>query len=605
MNEGMFLQSVIGLLLRLWIMGGVVCIALSYGFYYVWTQSAGQHWQSKLWDISGRFQPTLTAGTISTVFGVLATLFIATREAILVVIFFPFVKWPRPLRRTQVTVEDSDATVRAQLEDESRQVSEAVREGRREVTDGETSVQRNLSIRRARSLKRCDPPRNPCSVLRCNTPGSVYIADNGSSEEEIKKTEEICWEISNQYLCQHGYESFDDIPVPGPINVSHCTVGSKNLSQFMVGFLVAEKNRDVQFVTIMDDDTLIPEDWQLDERYRILETRGLLDALHVHDGMFTPEDLQLGLNLHTRYNEPKFTPVANFTGAIVRNDGNWKVRVCHYNVGTVAPVHFMHITHILPRALCKYIKPCNCGENSLWKQRKFWESGRFRYPWRLLTSIFHRTKFSHRNTWAAKIWMIDMLVATLNDWVIFAVQPYIFITAASFTLYGIVVLSLFSFQLMCYSLFFLRLYFDGRAPRVPYELMVMYPLMYSIPSAFIIKIPIMFWSVLYYIPFVHNTPTMRRRLREGNMPSLTGNWFASADFDKLAVGSRALCEEMHQMRHGKQKVVQGRKWDVEMGSTDSLETYGSGVSDETNSSDGTAVDLSIGGKLRADSQETL
>lgn len=86
------------------------------------------------------------------------------------------------------------------------------------------------------------------SLLDKVGPHHIYVADNGSSQEEQDKTKQICKEMSAQY--KNGKE----------INYGFMTLGNKTIAQY--GSVCALPPH-VKYVTCIDDDTRLDKTWSV------------------------------------------------------------------------------------------------------------------------------------------------------------------------------------------------------------------------------------------------------------------------------------------------------------------------------------------------------
>ncbi|KAJ3279652.1 hypothetical protein HK104_001265, partial [Borealophlyctis nickersoniae] len=309
------------------------------------------------------------------------------------------------------------------------------------------------------------------ALLRTLPPRSIFIADNGSSEADIEATHKLAEDLTTEYNATH--PKYAQISGKG-INVGVLREGSKNLAQFSVLNSLAYLGSEIEFVTLLDDDTFLPENWNEDYvislfdtdplthclAYPIVASSGahstflqflqnqeyllamfikcaqaristgffpsgavstwrahmLLDVLARHDTMFRGDDLQMGLILHCMSGR------ASFLNPYEVHKGNYRIKVAPYCVGTVVPVCVVHAKDLFPRVLWKFFRSCDCGEPSLFYQRaRSWEVARHRFLPKFWSTAVHSQKWRDWNTWFAKLCAADSIVGILNDFAMIAV----------------------------------------------------------------------------------------------------------------------------------------------------------------------------------------
>ena len=103
-------------------------------------------------------------------------------------------------------------------------------------------------------------PRTLQHLLKIAKPRSIFLADNGSTDDEVFKTRELAKKVSADYkknflkVHQQTEDEFDG----GEVNVGALKEGSKNLAQFSVLNSLAYFAADIEFVSLLDDDTILP-----------------------------------------------------------------------------------------------------------------------------------------------------------------------------------------------------------------------------------------------------------------------------------------------------------------------------------------------------------
>jgi cellulose synthase/poly-beta-1,6-N-acetylglucosamine synthase-like glycosyltransferase len=220
---------------------------------------------------------------------------------------------------------------------------------------------------------------------------TIYVSDNGSTKAEHAFTSAICNELGVRY--------------------GFLAKGNKTIAQFAA---LISMDRDVDFVTLVDDDTRLDKTWDVEkvrrhfdgdeavgalaypltaynpttelEWFQALEylTTGyiklfhtrvfgstlfasgcfgtfrrhvLIEALLDHDCVYRGDDLQLGLNIHGQ------------------------------NEYRVKCVDDMVATTIVPSCWMHFNGPCDCGNPDLYSQRaKGWSVSAHRFLWKLLAT---------------------------------------------------------------------------------------------------------------------------------------------------------------------------------------------------------------------------
>src|SRR6478609_10845 len=246
------------------------------------------------------------------------------------------------------------------------------------------------------------------AILKFAQPHQIYIADNGSSVEEMEKTRVLCDSLSTAY---------------SKIQVAHLKYGNKTLAQYSCVLELIKRYTngvsDADIITLIDDDVFIPETFpsvsietQLEDPTKIaiayplrvanadasliatlqdgeyltgnvsrfvqdllgtqlfasgaIATWKLLPlkkVLERHNTAFNGEDLQMGYLTHK---------LCDTETAKLEAQGPVRIgfeRNC--SVPTTVPVHMWHWYDLLPNPLKRKwgIKACDCKEASFFTQR--------------------------------------------------------------------------------------------------------------------------------------------------------------------------------------------------------------------------------------------
>ena len=265
-------------------------------------------------------------------------------------------------------------------------------------------------------------------ILKFAQPHQIYIADNGSTEEEQASMRQMCADLSTP---------------DSKINISHLKYGNKTLAQYAcVKELIRRFNNDqsaAEYITLIDDDVFIPETFSgesIEKKFedpsiiaiayplRIANTdasfiaalqdpeyltgnvaRYIQDILgtqlfcsgaiatwkltqlqHVlerHCTAFNGEDLEMGYLLHKLCS--KDTSKLEVEGAVrIGFEPNCVV-------STTGPVHLWHWYDFIPAPLKRRwgIRNCKCRETSFWSQRmRSWDPCVWQFVPKFLKIVF-------------------------------------------------------------------------------------------------------------------------------------------------------------------------------------------------------------------------
>lgn len=274
-------------------------------------------------------------------------------------------------------------------------------------------------------------------MLKLVRPHQIYIADNGSTSEEEQECQRLCDELSEAY-----YEGTGQTPTY--IHVVHISCGNKTLAQYATVHYLNEAYEAgksmAKYVTILDDDVLVPEHWSYKTVDKLFEDptkvclayplsaanasvnmvtlhqdieylygdcdrfaqsffgnqlfasgalatwriEPFLHVLNRHCTVFHGEDLEMGYVLH-KLSSRKTEKLGLQDGARVGY-----VRDCI--VPTLVPTCVVHWFDFLPYPLKKKydIAPCSkCGEHSFWNQRiRSWDAANHSFCWKYIKVLF-------------------------------------------------------------------------------------------------------------------------------------------------------------------------------------------------------------------------
>eukprot|EP01135_Chromosphaera_perkinsii_P000888 Nk52_evm51s152 gene=Nk52_evmTU51s152 len=388
-------------------------------------------------------------------------------------------------------------------------------------------------------------------LLHCE-PWQIFVADNGSTKKEKRRTERICFEVSYWYREVHpGYRGH-------PVNYGYIPQGSKTIAQFAACYSIFNYERNIEFVTLIDDDTKVPPNWSENEIKDIFDkneqtkciayalcagnkefalpqfqnfeyllagymkivqarlgtalfasgafstwrTEYILDVLFRHDTMHHGDDLQQGLLLH------KMAGKSWVVNPEEVHIGNYKVDVAsRILIPTDVPVCWVHWRDIVPdfiKRKLKVKKPCSCGEPSLFIQRaKGWDVSRQRFLWKYVKMICYWKEMFHWRGLFAKLVAIHDSILIINDWItmIYGIILFILSESKMFFVLGLVIS--WAFQVFVYIVFDFLVLSPAGYHVVP-EVRVVFPLVYKLPTLTVIRLYGMFYNLFYYLPFVRN-----------------------------------------------------------------------------------------------------
>eukprot|EP00121_Abeoforma_whisleri_P004081 Awhi_evm2s3682 len=133
------------------------------------------------------------------------------------------------------------------------------------------------------------------AILRHVEPWQLFFADNGSTEEEELLSDKVCLELTEEYRRANPFYTGP------PINISHIRKGSKTWAQYAAIEHLAQfvdrvkddpqfKATALNYVTIMDDDVILPYNWSQKKVNREFDKNSLTVAVAYPLKADNPED---------------------------------------------------------------------------------------------------------------------------------------------------------------------------------------------------------------------------------------------------------------------------------------------------------------------------
>ncbi|ORX76331.1 hypothetical protein BCR32DRAFT_296305 [Anaeromyces robustus] len=403
-------------------------------------------------------------------------------------------------------------------------------------------------------------------LLKVTIPMCIFIAENGSNPEEREKMKRIVDNYSNKFRYTH--------PNYCGLNIIYANLneGSKTLAQFCLLNNIFWFGINIQYISVIDDDVLIPENWvekeilsyfKNDSKVKALaypitasnrhegivpsfqnfeyilsmyskkihrdigtvvfpsgamgtwNVEFLLECLYLHDTVFRGDDLQLGLRLHTMYGRPRFCNPNKL------HEGNYKIEIAHVTVDTLVPGCYIHLKEFVPKFIGKYLKECNCGQYSLSRQRiVYWEPARHRFFLKFLKCIFHKCRWNHRATLTAKLFCIDFIITIINDYAFIVLFIFMFLMK-SFLPALMIICICFAIAYISLDVFNLIIARGNSTIKLPFEVCVVFPIFYQCFSTLFYRISTIIYTLTYYVPFVRNKVKIKNRALEKDIGSMT------------------------------------------------------------------------------------
>jgi len=331
----------------------------------------------------------------------------------------------------------------------------------------------------------------------------IFIADNGSSSEEQRLTNDVCVILGANY-----------------INIKE---GNKSMAQLIGSYKLY--NKGYTHITICDDD-LIFESFGIDKILKIFDEEDsikcvshmvlplkikdniinkfqrieyalsfyvkyvqskistcffssgaistwdieiIIEILLRHNGAFKGDDMRCGMILHS-LNGSKFLSQMKI------HESSYKIKMNDDLIYTKVPVCRIHSDK------------CKCGEPSLFKQRVVsWENSRYSFFFKYLANIFTS------NCWSVRLSYIFCVLTIFIDLFIVCVMflsVYSFVTDFLYTL-SIIIQMTFSSSIILTTCWMIIRKIDN----VKLKWVLLMPLFYYLPNIFLVKIPSVFFSL--------------------------------------------------------------------------------------------------------------
>lgn len=411
------------------------------------------------------------------------------------------------------------------------------------------------------------------SLLEKMEPKTIYVSDNGSTEDEQNKTKEICANVSLAYQQQHngngGGVNYGHIY----INVNGKKIGNKTIAQYASVKALPEQ---VKFVTCIDDDTRLDKSWSVNkvlkyfykknkkgklikqrngnyqhdeevavlayplkahdptydiEKYQNIEylTVSFLKIVHAKIrstifnsgafGTYRKEILADAYEYHdTRYHGDDLQICMHIHGLKGKkykhsdkiHKYNYKVLVANdMAVTTIVPSCLVHY-HKLPKICCPCKStPCDCNNPDLFTQRT---QGWFVSKHNFIPKYF-KLVFSckgRKGIWIRLVALYDLLLI-LNEYFAIFYMALLFKLSEGWIIEGFVV----SYAFVVLSMFIFNLVvLKKNKLDVSIELMVTQPLIYKIIMITIYRYCGLFYNLFIYTPFSKKGKTIEERNKD-------------------------------------------------------------------------------------------
>jgi hypothetical protein len=378
------------------------------------------------------------------------------------------------------------------------------------------------------------------SLLQKAEPQHIYVADNGSSEEEQFKTKQICEELSTIY--GNGKE----------INYGHMALGNKTIAQYGSVCTLPDT---VKYVTCIDDDTRLDDTWSVHKVIRYFEDDEdvvvlayplavdkpeydiewfqameyiivgyikifhskvystifnsgafgtyrvpiLKEAFLYHNTDYHGDDLQICMHIHQLkgkkfYNHPTKVHTQNYKVATATD----------MIVSTIVPKCWVHLSSI---SKC-FANNCKCGNPDLFGQRsKGWFVSMHRFIPRYIKLIMNVNGING-GLWIRLIALYELIII-INEYfaifyIIFFLKNYGIWLVEGFVIgyaFNIFVMTLFNWLTL-----------RSKELYVPYEVITIQPLIYKIFMITIYRYLGLFYNLFVYsIKHKSGTPIIMRQ----------------------------------------------------------------------------------------------
>jgi len=397
------------------------------------------------------------------------------------------------------------------------------------------------------------------AILKFAQPHQIFIADNGSSEEEQRTTREMCAK----------YTIGDS-----RIQVAHLRYGNKTLAQYACVYELLRKfdafESTIDLITLIDDDVMIPATFPADSiekqfedkekvaiayplrvpnagqsviaalqdceylvgnvaRYvqDVLGTqlfasgavatwkiRPLYHVLERHRTAFNGEDLEMGCTLHKlcdmRTNKLDLDhPVCI---GLERN--------CV--VPTTAPVCSYHWYDLLPASLKRKwgVKACKCGEHSFFNQRmRSWDPACHQFFFTFLRIIFSPRGTKYGPKVFIRILCLWKVISMIREYVFVVSIIWSFIRLTNIDALTALVVFYFDSIIISWAFGLLTIWTpslscsrQGLAMRE--DVAFMYPVFFELPYALIVRLLSVIYCFSYYLYWQRFPKEIRTQMEE-------------------------------------------------------------------------------------------
>jgi hypothetical protein len=332
----------------------------------------------------------------------------------------------------------------------------------------------------------------------------IFIVDNGSTEEEIIKTKDICdKQVVNYVGLDKGNKTIAQLVgcytliKKGYKNVTICDddlILTKWNKQDVEKHFIDSNVKCVSYVVIpTKKDTLINNfqsiEYALSSYMRLIHGKlstcffasgaistwdidVIIEVLLRHNGEFKGDDMRCGMILHSLQGQ-------KYLSDQKKHENPYKIKVSEIVIHTKAPQCCIHTT------------TCECGEPSLFDQRvKSWELSRYCFIIEYIKGIFQTEKWMTRITYIMCIFSIIVDIFTL-------VSVGITIYFAIYEPFYTILLLWQMITVNCLSLILCWWFVIREIDSIDLKWIIIMPFTYYLPNIFYIKIPSMIYAMFY------------------------------------------------------------------------------------------------------------
>jgi hypothetical protein len=317
------------------------------------------------------------------------------------------------------------------------------------------------------------------ALLKLVRPHQIYVADNGSTEEQQQQTDILCANLSTEWKNSQSAIMLNDTEnghqLSYNVQVIHIPYGNKTLAQYASVYDIHQrKQRGLtlsDIITVLDDDVIVPDGWPAETIEQEFEDcsvvalgyplsaanadksltaklqdveyingnvgRYLFDRcgtqlfasgaistwradtlIHVldrHCTVFNGEDLEMGYIVH------------KLSGRTDRKLGtDYPVRIGFVNncvVPTVVPYCWIHWYDVLPYPIKRRIplQECVCGEKSFFNQRlRSWDAAGHKYLFKWCKVLCSKGGHGYRPKMFARVLTFFKIVNLFREYFLFA-----------------------------------------------------------------------------------------------------------------------------------------------------------------------------------------